>query len=128
MGASSHTFTLTSSAVAPRHGKLVSHFSPEAMDVTRDGQHPSSGDRPHQTDSMDTSWGGVNKGVGQVRIPGLLLGDQEATTEQPPAPPVLERPREESSGGDTQDAASQLGKTTPTEGPLLFSRSGLTKS
>ena len=66
---------------------------------------------------MGTSW---DKGPGPVKIPGLLLGDQEVTMQQPPEPPVLERPREGSNSGDTQDAASQLGKTTPVDNPLLL--------
>ena len=112
MSASTFTSTLTLSDRSPNHGKLLSSVSLEAMDVDRDVQHPSSRDRPQGNDIMNLALDSTHKSASEVRIPGLLVGNDVApTTQQPPQPAVLERPREENDGtGDAPEAQSQLGK------------------
>ena len=110
MSASTLTSTLTTFALAPSHGQLSTKVSLEAMDVNRDGQHPSSGDQPQHNDYMDTRSDTTDKMKGEVKIPGLFSGNDEATIQQPLHPEVLERPREENDNGNTKEAQSQLGK------------------
>ena len=87
------------------------------MDVDRDGQHPSNS-RPsavhsEDKDTMNTSLDTTQSSATEVKIPGLLTGNDVVTTQQPTPAPVLDQPREtEAEGGSAaEQSQSQLGKT-----------------
>ena len=122
MSAATITATLSSSTIAPRHGKVSPSDSSEAMDVDRDVQRPPSGDPPLGNDMMNLAVDTTQPPAAEVRIPGLLMGNEIVETpQQPPQPPVLERPREENDGtGDDAEAQSLTGKNPLTDNLLLL--------